>query len=512
MELFAIKVTQPLGDFFVGKIKAKDLQKISYTEEFKYDASGRQVGTQRPRDEKRLKEISQFIKSEEMCFPTSILLAISSNAHDTSYNGEDLTCSNIRVQKIDGDVYKLFIPDNEHTAVIIDGQHRLNAFKYAEECGDIELVCSIFFDLPNPYQAYLFASINGNQKKVDKSLALEFFGYNVEEEPKNQWTPEKLAVFLTRKLNFKLGSPLYHQLKLAASYDDEENDKKLASTAAMAEGILSLISSNPKRDRDMISATKNTLFSKRNRAVVANQKDSTPLRNLYLECLDQELYDILVNYFSVINEGIWSQAGKKSVIKKTIGVLALFDLLKNIVKINSVTQLSKGLFESYVKKFDFIDFSDNYFSTSGLGQGRIKRIIKYLAGITAIDTLKSEDINFLQNSCNGHFIFLAFVHSVAYNYAKRIYTQSSFVEAERLPQINIEQSTADIIECLYTSSGNNHIIRDIFSERNSEEKDFYDMLYEYVNYSDLESECVSGINDAGKDLFGDRFTSLVPSI
>jgi hypothetical protein len=32
-------------------------------------------------------------------------------------------------------------------------------------------------------------------------LALEQFGYNVGEEPEKAWTPEKLAVFLSRKLN-----------------------------------------------------------------------------------------------------------------------------------------------------------------------------------------------------------------------------------------------------------------------------------------------------------------------
>lgn len=510
MKINAIKVHQPLGDFYISKIKAGDLLNISYTEVFRYKKDGSQEGTQRPVDEKRLKEISNFIKSEEMCFPSSILIALN-NDPELEYIQSETQDNAFNIHCIGADIYELTIPDDKKCALIIDGQHRLKAFQYVdEELQNIELVCSIFFDLPNPYQAYLFATINGNQKKVDKSLALEFFGYNVEDEPNEQWTPEKLAVFLTRKLNFKKDSPLYHQLKLAASYDDNENDKKLASTAAMAEGILSLISSNPKRDRDIISATKNSIFKKKNRQIVSDQKDSTSLRKLYLECRDQEIYDILVAYFFVVDRKLWRCADENSVIKKTIGILALFDLLKNIIKQNGISDLSNTLFETYVKSFEFVDFSNNYFSTSGIGQGRMKRVIKYLSEISTIDSLKQEDIEFLQNGCNGHYLLLRFVRSEAYNYAKFFYTQDSYTE--RLPQIDIEQSIAVIIDRLYSCSANNHVINDIFFELYNGEKDFYDMLYEYVNYSDLESECVSGFNDAGKFVFGDRFSPIISSV
>ena len=77
MKVNAIKVQQPLGDFYITKIKAGDLLNIAYTEEFRYKKDGTQEGTQRPTDEKRLKEISNYIKSEEMCFPSSILIALN---------------------------------------------------------------------------------------------------------------------------------------------------------------------------------------------------------------------------------------------------------------------------------------------------------------------------------------------------------------------------------------------------------------------------------------------------
>ena len=519
MKLNAIKVQQPLGDFYITKIKAGDLLNIAYTEEFRYKKDGTQEGTQRPTDEKRLKEISNYIKSEEMCFPSSILIALNRNPDNLNNSYEDDDNDAFIIHCIESDLYEITIPETKKCALIIDGQHRLKAFNYVDsELKDIELVCSIFFDLPNPYQAYLFATINGNQKKVDKSLALEFFGYNVEDEPSDQWTPEKLAVFLTRKLNFRTDSPLYHQLKLAASYDDNEKDKKLASTAAMAEGILSLISNNPKRDRDIISATRYSLFKKKTRQIVADQKDSSPLRDLFLNNRDEEIYNIIVRYFSVVKEFVWDQANDNSIIKKTIGVLALFDLLKNIIKRNrkDILDPSSRLFDAYIHSFEFVDFSDNYFSTSGLGQGRIKRIIKYLSQITHIESLKDEDVVFLQNCRNGYFILLRFVRRIAYQYTDNYYdkfptTISAVLENRDLKILDIESSVPNIIEGLYRVVNQDNIVKEIFGSQYDDEESFYDMLYRYTNYSDLESECINGILSAVKNKFGNQYTALYPS-
>ena len=63
-KIHGIKVSQPLGDFFIAKIKARDLLEISTL-----------VGNQRPLKLPRLKAIANFIKSAEMSFPTSILVA-----------------------------------------------------------------------------------------------------------------------------------------------------------------------------------------------------------------------------------------------------------------------------------------------------------------------------------------------------------------------------------------------------------------------------------------------------
>ena len=48
MRISAIKVVQPLGDFYIAKIKARDLLKISTSQVARYDKNGNVIGNQRP--------------------------------------------------------------------------------------------------------------------------------------------------------------------------------------------------------------------------------------------------------------------------------------------------------------------------------------------------------------------------------------------------------------------------------------------------------------------------------
>lgn len=392
MKITAIKVKQPLAEFYIAKIKASDLLKVSTSAVARYNKNGELEGNQRPLKPERLKAISKFIQSSEMSFPTSIIVAANIDENGKILEEDSSLRWNITSYS---DTFLIDIPDGGISSLIIDGQHRLNAFtkidsKYSEE---IELVCSIFFDLPNPYQAYLFATINGNQKPVNKSLALELFGFNVENEAQNTWSPEKLAVFLTRKFNFKEGSPLYGRIKLA-SITDELNinkDSLLLSTAAMVEGILTLISANPQRDRDLLAIKKNNLFGDKTRKVLCNQKDNSILRELYLNCQDNELYEILKSYFTSVKIKLWNVAEANSIIVKTIGISALFDVLKTILQKNKTIRD----FDEYIDKITNVDYTNNYFSLSGKGKSRLKRVLKYKMELILREDLQEDDEKYI---------------------------------------------------------------------------------------------------------------------
>ena len=392
MRIKAIKVIQPLGEFYISKIKARDLLKISTSQVAKYDKDGIIKGHQRPIDPDRLKAIAKFIQSEEMSFPSSIIIAANVNDHGIIYDEED---KRWRIEPTNiSDIYELDVPDNCISSLIIDGQHRLKAFEEEsldDNCRDIELVCSIFFDLPGAYQAYLFATINGNQKRVDPSLALELFGINLENEPQDTWSPEKLAVYITRKFNFTKGSPLEGKIRLAPLTDGEvDKSKWLLSTTAMVAGITKLISSNPQRDRDELTR-KRRFYEDKTRKVLSEIRDKSILRDLYLNNKDGEIYSILLNFFTSVDKILWSSAEKDSIINKTIGISALFDILKTLLE----NDKSISDFDKYIEKLVRIPYTDNYFSLSGKGKTRLKRVMKYHLELLEDHELEEEDKEYL---------------------------------------------------------------------------------------------------------------------
>ena len=251
--------------------------------------------------------------------------------------------------------------------------------------------------MPNPYQAYLFATINGNQKRVDKSLALELFGFDVENEPQNTWSPEKLAVYFTRKFNFTKGSPLYQKIKLAPLFSELEDlvnkDKWLLSTAAMVDGIMSLISSNPQKDRDMLAMKKTSIWSDKTRSVLTNNGKPV-LRYLYLGSKDDELYSILEKYFCSVKTILWDNATNDSVILKTIGISVLFDILKNILEVDGIQES----YDSYINKIRDVNYSSHYFALSGGGKTKLRRILKFKLELISESELQESDKEFLVNN------------------------------------------------------------------------------------------------------------------
>jgi DNA phosphorothioation-associated DGQHR protein 1 len=402
LELNSIRISQPLSDFYIIKVKARDLLQMTFPEELTYiDKSGRLKGSQRKLDEKRLKVIARYIDSVEMAFPNSIVLAAN-----YTIKGEVLDTESPdrwKIVDLKNDNYKIIIPTSKPLAAIIDGQHRLLSFKYVsnQERKDLELVCSIFFDLPNSYQAFLFATINGNQKKVDKSLALEQFGFNVEDEPQSSWTPEKLAVYFSRKLNADSNSPFYKHVKVAPKDDNfllknPDPNEWLISTATIVDGILSLISSQPKRDR--VEMGQAHIFGSRSRKMVKNIEDNSPLRETYLQNEDDKIYKIISKYFSSVRRILWSNVLENSYIIKTVGVQALFDLLKKILQ--NISYDETTIFDNYLDVISNVNFTDNFFQASGVGRLRIRRILFLANNFITLENIKESEIDDMKRILN----------------------------------------------------------------------------------------------------------------
>ncbi|MDE5757577.1 MAG: DGQHR domain-containing protein, partial [Allobaculum sp.] len=101
-----ISVSQPIGDFFLGKVRASELKGAV---EIRRKSENRE-GIQRDLINDRLKEIKDYCSDVDATFPTSVILSI-----DTAKNGVECNIEN-------GYLHLEFI---DTFGSVIDGQHRL---------------------------------------------------------------------------------------------------------------------------------------------------------------------------------------------------------------------------------------------------------------------------------------------------------------------------------------------------------------------------------------------------
>lgn len=431
LRVSALKIEQQIGTFFAVVMSARQLLELCYTKA----VSARRDpithsyvvdGAQRLPDPKRLKSIANYINQIDATFPNSIILAANFQKDELRVEGdvdtdlddepnEDQLQSEFRkrwyievdqIQDANGvdtrEVYYLIIPTAEPLAMVIDGQHRLFAFaEAAPERLDDQLLCAVFIDLPPPMQATIFATINSTQKPVDKSLTYELFGYNVADEREDEWSPEKLAVFLSRRLATDPESKLAGRVGVApvndfASFKSIAKGEMKISFSTIVGGILRLITSNARQDANKL---KRGFFTKRS-SLDSAKKNGPPLRDLYRTSDDGTLYAITRNFVNAAWEIFWKDAPQNSFIRKTVGVQALFDVFREIagpMYANGQGDMTQHAFETFLAPAANIDFSHIRFqNASGSNRTAIRRIIRARLGLLSPEKLPAIDRQFLE--------------------------------------------------------------------------------------------------------------------
>lgn len=400
----ALRVEQPIGAFYVTVLPAELLLQVATSDRMSAsmdpDGNGYHLeGTQRIIQDKRLTEIAAYIGRTDAAFPNSIIIA-SNYDQDTGFDQgelEDITSENddleIDSSKVwtvtpsQNGTFDLTIPTSQKLAAVIDGQHRLFSFAKADigVIRRMNLLCSIFLDLPKSLQAQLFATINSTQKRVDRSLTFELFGYNVSDEDEEYWTPDKLAVFFTRKLSTNDESPLQGKILVAPKRDTALQELASranwqVSTAVIVDGILRLFSSNPKRDSNAMR----TDGARTRECLVDGPRDRSPLRATFIEGNDALLYTTVLNYVRACDRVFWDDFREGSFIVKTVGVQAVFDILRKLARqAYDDKDISVDYFADKIGQAGDIDFSDDTFrNASGSGRTFIRRTIEDAIGLS----------------------------------------------------------------------------------------------------------------------------------
>jgi DNA phosphorothioation-associated DGQHR protein 1 len=402
----AIKVEQPLGEFYVATLTAKELLQTCYTikaeiltdddddEDQKTGYLGaivsKLVGNQRVRTTKRLNEIKRYTETVDASFPNSIILGANYDESGILITDDKERWS---VEELGEGFFYLIIPTEKKLASIIDGQHRVFGFQDSE-AKDMSLLCSVFIDLPLPYHARIFTNININQKRVDKNLAYNLFQFDMEQGEPSTWSPETLAVYFTRVLAEDSSSPLKGMVKLGLANTTSDSSISMAS---IIDGILSLITSNPKNDRELMHTV--SIKDGRSRVIVKDVTTKAPLRTLFIGNKDKTIFDIVNNYFKALNSILW----KHKVFKKTLGVHACFDFLKFVCSnYDNNTSYDEDFFAALLTPSESIDFADDFFGIQTKLRSRIKNTLFLKSGLKDIDelNLNPEDIQQYEDILN----------------------------------------------------------------------------------------------------------------
>lgn len=307
----AIEVVQPIGSFFIGVMAAGDLLAVSYVDMRRIESDlDNYIGIQRSLSKQRVLEIAEFVKSIDATFPTSVVLAVKGECAD--FCDGKLKLSEARSSETGG----LISFDN--IASILDGQHRVEGLREAGIL-DFQVPVSIFVDADIADQAYIFATVNLAQTKVNKSLVFDLLDYAAARSP--QKSAHDIAVALDRHEK----SPFRSMIKRLGTRTQGRVGETLAQ-ATFVNALIPFVSRKPELDRY-------TLAKGRKVSASDTPYSETPFRFLWVEERDTDIAKILRNYFDAVREvwpHAWASREKGQILPRTNGFRAMMRLLKLI--------------------------------------------------------------------------------------------------------------------------------------------------------------------------------------
>lgn len=365
IEFPCIKVSQPLGDFFVASIPYKQLVQITYSDVRRLSGDREidtYLGIQREVDKARVTELRKYVGTVDACFPTAVILAISEDCAEFDADRNLLRLTSFHDSN--GNV----IVNRTEIAKVLDGQHRIEGLKGLSG-GVFDMNVSIFIDMDIASQAYLFSVVNLAQTKVKKSLVYDLFEYA------RARSPQKCAHNIAVALDSLEASPLYRRIKRLGSATPGRRGETLTQ-ATFVEALIDHISSDAVVDRDIY-------MRGRQPAKPSDQEKTDRIfRELFLNEQDMVIADVLLAYFSAIRNRwpvAWSNPSQGFMLARSSGFRGLMRLLAPCVK--KLRAKNKPLnIEMFAELFAKSSLNDNDFVVTQFlpGSGGEARLFKLL--------------------------------------------------------------------------------------------------------------------------------------
>jgi DGQHR domain-containing protein len=385
-----IKVSQPLGDFFIGNIRARDLVEISFADVRRIEGEEREVerylGIQRPLDKTRVSKIRKYLDSPDAAFPTGVVLAVDQNCAEIDPNGEMI----LKPHEADFSEDSITL---DRIAKVLDGQHRIAAFlsesgNYDETLNssfsEFQFNVVIFIGLDIDEQANIFATVNLAQTKVSRSLVYDLEGLSKTRSPFR--TCHQIAVALD---GADKRSPLYHRIKRLGVKTKGRDETEPLTQAVFVESLIKLLSPDPFVDRTLY------MKGKKPKYVSNSELQRFPFRNLFIAEKDNDIALILFNYFTSIQNKwptAWHQIQQEgNILPRSNAFKAFMRYLKTAYQKIVHTEFGKvPEVEEFNSIFSNLHVSDDDFTSGNFkpGSGGESAFYKLLTGEKTIHDLK----------------------------------------------------------------------------------------------------------------------------
>lgn len=373
IELPCVRVSQPIGDFYIASIDSAILGQITYadvrrlTEDREVD---RYLGIQREVNPKRVKEIGEYVNTIDACFPTAVILAVPGRCASYDSNRRILTLKTA----LEGDESEKI--DRLQIARVLDGQHRIEGLKSLRSGHlNFEVNVSVFIDMDIESQAYLFSVVNLAQTKVNKSLVYDLFEFSRARSP--QKSAHQIAVALDRDPK----SAFFKRIKRLGVATRGRFTETLTQ-ATFVQALLPYISKDPVEDRDLF------LRGKSPNPADATELKVTIFRNMFLSEKELEIADIIFHYFDAVRErwpNAWESGGDGVILNKTNGFKALMRLLRplylHLARPGDVVQMGPFLTMLKKSKLQDSDLNTDNFKPGTSGEMALFRSLQNDLGL-----------------------------------------------------------------------------------------------------------------------------------
>ena len=343
------RVSQPIGDFYVGRMDARRLIAISYTEIRRF-IEGKQdkiAGIQRERSERRINEIKKYVNLDYATFPTSIIIAVEPECAEIRHyfeDSEDLYLLELSPFGNQGD--DDYIPLTK-IAFIIDGQHRVAGLEGLDEGRDFDVNVSVFVGASEADKAEVFARVNQAQTKVNQSLVVDLASFYKERGP------VKVAHEVVLALNRDTEGPLFDKVKRLGKADPGKGMVQTLAQATVVKPIVEYITSDPEGERNQ-----------RYRGIFGSRREPEAWRQFIFQPFydaddDSGLFLCLTNYFEAVKlrwPETWDNTNARTglILNRTTGYAALMRFIRQVYLRNCDSRgiLSREACEEVFAKID----------------------------------------------------------------------------------------------------------------------------------------------------------------